>query len=153
VLRHAALVGERLDGHAVVERVDAVVCVSTGTDWDMRDTRLMRWMRWLTVTRPGRLVARAAYQVRIDPAGWGGQPLSPLKAAALLRVPLLVVQGDRDAYVREEHAHLLAGAAREAGTDVQLWVEHGFGHAEEGASPALLRRIGAALPAMTAVGP
>jgi pimeloyl-ACP methyl ester carboxylesterase len=152
VLRHAALVGERLHGHAVVERVDAVVCVSTGTDWDMRDTRVMRWMRWLTVTTPGRLVARAAYQVRIDPAGWSGQPLSPVKAAASLRVPLLVVQGDRDAYVKQEHAHRLAAAAREAGTDVQLWIEPGFGHAEEAADPALLRRIGAALPAMTAVG-
>lgn len=152
VMRHAALVGGQLHGYDVREPVDAVVCVSTGTDWDMRDTRAIRRMRWLSVNPLGRAVARAVFRVRIDPGGWESQAIPPVRAAAQVRVPLLVVQGDRDAYVGPEHARALVAAAQDAGADVQLWLEPGFGHAEEGADPTLLRRIGAALPPMTAAG-
>jgi pimeloyl-ACP methyl ester carboxylesterase len=144
VIRHAALVGEEIHGHRVEHQVDAVVSVSTGDAWYIRDTRPMRRLHWLVLTRFGRLVARRAFHVRIDPLGWSEatqEPLSPLDAAARLRLPLLVVHGDADSYLKEKHAYALSEAA---GGPVELWMEHGFGHAEEAADPTLLRRIGAA---------
>ena len=57
-------------------------------------------------------------------------------------MPLLVVHGDSDSYLKEKHAYALAGAA---GGPAQLWLERGFGHGEEAADAVLLRRIGAAL--------
>jgi pimeloyl-ACP methyl ester carboxylesterase len=143
VIRHAALVGEQIHGHRVNNPVDAVVSVSTGDAWYIRDTRPMRRLHWLVLTRFGRLVARRAFHLRIDPKGWTEEPLSPLAAAARLRLPLLVVHGDQDSYLKEKHAYALSEAA---GGPTQLWMEHGFGHAEEAADPTLLRRIGAAVP-------
>src|ERR1700712_5779816 len=91
-MRHAGLAGEDLYGHRVQHPPDALVCVSTGSVWYQRDTRPMRRLHWLVLTRLGRLVARRAFQVRIDPAGWGFEPISPLDAARRIRVPLLLVQ-------------------------------------------------------------
>jgi pimeloyl-ACP methyl ester carboxylesterase len=142
VIRHAALAGEDVHGHLVRHPVDAVVSVSTGSAWYIRDTKPMRRLHWLVLTRLGRLVAREGFHVRIDSHGWSQEPLSPLAAAQRMRVPLLVVHGDRDSYLKEKHAYALAGAA---GGPVQLWLERGFGHAEEAADPVLLRRIAAAL--------
>ena len=145
VMRHAGLVGEEIYGHRVNHPSDALVCVSTGSIWYQRDTRPMRRLHWLVLTRLGRLVARHAFKVRVDPAGWGLEPLSPLDAARRLKVPLLLVQGDLDSYVRAEHGYALSEAA--AGP-VDFWMERGFGHAEEAAEPALLRKIGTALPGL-----
>jgi pimeloyl-ACP methyl ester carboxylesterase len=145
VLRHAGLVGELVHGHRLEHPSDALVCVSTGSVWYQRDTRSMRRLHWLVLTRLGRMVSRRAFHVRIDPAGWGFEPLSPLAAAARLKVPILLVQGDQDSYVRAEHGYALSEAA--AGP-VEFWMEQGFGHAEEAAEPALLRRIGASLPGL-----
>jgi pimeloyl-ACP methyl ester carboxylesterase len=147
-IRHAALVGEQVHGHALTSPVDAVVCVSTAGAWYIRDTKPMKRLHFLVLTRLGRVIAREVFRVRIDPKGWGEDPLSPLGAAARLPVPLLVVHGDRDSYLKERHAVALSQAA--AGP-VELWLETGFGHAEEAADPNLLRRIGATLPRL--VGP
>jgi pimeloyl-ACP methyl ester carboxylesterase len=143
VIRHAALVGEQVHGYPLTQPVDAVVCVSTGGTWYIRDTKPMKRLHFLVLTRLGRVIAREVFRVRIDPKGWGADPLSPLEAAARLTVPLLVVHGDRDSYLRERHAVALSQAA--AGP-VELWMESGFGHAEEAADPGLLRRIGTTLP-------
>jgi alpha-beta hydrolase superfamily lysophospholipase len=53
--------------------------------------------------------------------------------------------GDRDGYFPASHALDLASAAREP---VELWMEEGFGHAEAGASPELVDRLGAHLPVL-----
>jgi pimeloyl-ACP methyl ester carboxylesterase len=143
VLRHAALAGGELYGYPLGHPPDALVCVSSGSVWYQRDTRPMRRLHWLVLTRLGRVFARRIFHVRIDPAGWGAEPVSPLEAARLLKLPLLLVQGDKDAYVRTEHGVALSEAA--AGP-VEFWIEHGFGHAEEAAEPALLRKIGRELP-------
>jgi pimeloyl-ACP methyl ester carboxylesterase len=145
VMRHGGLVGEEIYGYPLQHPSDALVCVSTGSVWYQRDTRPMRRLHWLVLTRLGRVVARHAFHVRIDPAGWGAEPISPLDAAARLSVPLLLVQGDQDSYVRAEHGYSLSEAAS---GPVEFWMEHGFGHAEEAAEPALLRKIGAALPGL-----
>jgi pimeloyl-ACP methyl ester carboxylesterase len=149
VIRHAALVGEQVHGHALSHPVDAVVGVSTGSAWYIRDTKPMKRLHLLVLTRLGRVIAREVFRVRIDPKGWGADPLSPLDAAARLTVPLLVVHGDRDSYLKERHAVALSQAA--AGP-VELWMESGFGHAEEAADPKLLRRIGTSLPRLIELG-
>jgi pimeloyl-ACP methyl ester carboxylesterase len=149
VIRHSALVGAEVHGHRVQHQVDAVVCVSTGSAWYIRDTKPMRRLHFLVLTRLGRVIAREVFKVRIDPKGWIEEPLSPLDAAARVTLPLLVVHGDRDSYLKERHAIALSEAA--AGP-VELWLESGFGHAEEAADPGLLRRIGAALPRLVELG-
>jgi fermentation-respiration switch protein FrsA (DUF1100 family) len=59
-------------------------------------------------------------------------------AGRIAPVPLLVVHGDADHYFPVEHAEQLFAAAQEP---KELWLEPGFGHAENAASPDLLRRI------------
>ena len=86
VIRHAALVGEQVHGHPVNHPVDAVVSVSTGSAWYIRDTRPMRRLHFLVLTRLGRLIAREVFHVRIDPKGWTRSRSSPLDAAARLTV-------------------------------------------------------------------
>jgi fermentation-respiration switch protein FrsA (DUF1100 family) len=53
-------------------------------------------------------------------------------------VPLLVVHGDADHYFPVEHGERLYQAAREP---KEYWLEPGFGHAENAATPELLTRI------------
>jgi pimeloyl-ACP methyl ester carboxylesterase len=146
VLRHAALVGEQVHGYDVRCPVDAVVTVSTGSAWYINDTKPMRRLHFLVLTRIGRLIARCGFKVRVDPKGWRQDPLSPLEAAKRVRVPRLVVHGDSDTYLTIAHGKALGEVA---GGPVQLWLEAGFGHAEEAATPELLARISAALPALT----
>jgi pimeloyl-ACP methyl ester carboxylesterase/molybdopterin converting factor small subunit len=150
VLRHAALIGAQVHGYDVRSPVDAVVTVSTGSAWYIKDTKPMRRLHFLVLTRVGRLIARCGFKVRVDPKGWQEDPLSPLEAAKRVRVPRLVVHGDSDPYLTISHGQALAATA---GGPVQLWVEEGFGHAEEAAGPDLLARISAAIPALTENAP
>ncbi|MFG2227354.1 alpha/beta hydrolase family protein [Streptomyces sp. NPDC048644] len=141
VLRHAALhrPGERrgrTDAHA-----DAVVAVSAPARWYYRGTPSMRRLHWV-VTRPtGRLVSRLGLRTRIHPDDWNPVPLSPTDAAPLIApTPLLIVHGTRDPYFPLDHPRMLMAAADPAATD--LWIEPGFGHAENAADAGLLGRIG-----------
>jgi alpha-beta hydrolase superfamily lysophospholipase len=129
VLRHAALIGG----------VDAVVSVSGPGHWYYKGTRPMRIMHWAVLHRAGRLAARALLNTRITPGGWPTAPLGPADAAARIApTPLLIVHGDADRYFPVEHAQELYDAAREP---KELWIVPGFGHAESGATPALMDRI------------
>lgn len=138
VLRHAALVGG----------VDAVVSVSAVSRWFYRDTAPMRRVHWAIETRLGRLVARHALRTRISSVGWDVVPEAPIDVVAQISpIPLLLVHGDADHYFPVEHPEALFAAAREP---KELWLVEGFGHAESGATPDLLARIGAHLPALVA---
>lgn len=139
VLRHAARPAEALAGRTGA-RVDAVVSVSAPARWYYRGTAPMRRLHWV-VTRPaGRLVSRLGLGTRIHPREWDPVPLSPVESAALIApTPLLIVHGDQDAYFPLDHPRSLAGAAGDA---AELWIEPGFGHAENAADDALLRRVG-----------
>lgn len=129
VLRHAALAGG----------VDAVVSVSGPGHWYYRGTRPMRIVHWAVLHRAGRLAARALLNTRISPVGWPTAPLPPAEAAARISpTPLLIVHGEADGYFPVEHARQLFDAAREP---KELWIVPGLGHAESGATPALLERI------------
>jgi pimeloyl-ACP methyl ester carboxylesterase len=135
VLRHAGAVG------AVLAPVDAVAAVSSPARWYYRGTAPMRRLHWM-VTRPaGRLVSRYGMRTRVHPREWDPVPLSPVESVPnIAPTPLLIVHGDQDAYFPLDHPLSLAEAAGKGGAD--LWIERGFGHAENAAEPALLTRIG-----------
>nr|WP_319689919.1 alpha/beta hydrolase [Streptomyces sp. ME19-01-6] len=121
---------------------DAAVAVSAAARWYYRGTAPMRRVHW-AITRPaGRLVSRYGLRTRIDSRGWDPEPLSPVAAAPLIApTPLLIVHGDRDPYFPLDHPRTLADAADPSSTE--LWIEPGFGHAENAAGAALLGRIAA----------
>lgn len=131
VLRHAGLIGG----------VEAVVAISSPGQWYYRGTVPMRLIHLAVGNRPGRLFARAVLKTRIINGKWDPEPLPPADAAARISpTPLLVVHGDRDAYFPVDHAQRIYDAAREP---KELWIVPGFGHAERGAAPTLIKRIGA----------
>jgi pimeloyl-ACP methyl ester carboxylesterase len=145
VVRYAGLVGG----------LDAAVSVSGPGRWYYRGTLPMRRVHWAVERRAGRLVTRTWLKTRVSPVRWNPVPVSPAEAAPRIApIPFLVVHGDRDLYFPLDHAHQLYDAAREP---KELWVIPGFGHAESGASNALVNRIGrwvreAALPGERAPG-
>jgi len=133
VLRHAALHGGVL----------AVAAVSAPARWYYRGTVPMRRLHWVVMRPLGRVVGRLGLKTRIDPHEWRTVPLPPVQAAARLAaqgVPLLVVHGDSDPYFPLDHPrslHLAAGPDH-----CELWIEPGFGHAENSATDELVERVG-----------
>lgn len=144
VLREAGLasVGD-LPQAASGGRVDAVIAVSAPAFWYYKGTRVTRFVHRLVETGWGRAVLRAG-GTRVTSQEWQPPyPLAPYEAAALITAPLLVVHGDVDRYFPVEHPQWIERAAREAGVPTEIWVESGFGHAENAVSAELLDRIGA----------
>jgi pimeloyl-ACP methyl ester carboxylesterase len=128
-VRHAAL----------IRGVDAVVAVSGPARWYYRGTVPMRRLHWVVERRMGRLVGRVALRTRIAANGWDPLPEAPFEVADRISpIPLLVVHGDSDPYFPVEHAHQLYEAASEP---KELWLEKGFGHAENAAPDDLLERV------------
>ncbi|MGW8374202.1 alpha/beta fold hydrolase [Streptomyces sp. ODS28] len=120
---------------------DAVVAVSAPARWFYRGTPPMRRLHWVVERRLGRAVGRYGLRTRIHHRRWNPVPLPPVAAAPLIApAPLLVVHGDLDRYFPLDHPRSLAEAAGPRGAE--LWIEHGFGHAENAARPTLLHRIG-----------
>ncbi|MFD8075224.1 alpha/beta hydrolase [Streptomyces sp. NPDC059718] len=134
VLRHAGRKPAHDGAH-----VDAVVSVSAPARWYYRGTAPMRRVHW-AITRPaGRLVSRGLLHTRIHDKDWDPVPVAPVEAVrSIAPTPLLIVHGDRDGYFPLDHPLSLSDAA---GAAAELWIEPGFGHAENAAAPALLRRI------------
>ena len=142
-VRHAAL----------YPGVAAVAAVSAPARWYYRGTVPMRRLHWVVMKPLGRVVGRLGLRTRIDPRrghlpaeGWGRSdvPVPPVEAAALLGergVPLLVVHGDSDPYFPLDHPRSLHRAAASGGVS-ELWIEEGFGHAENAADEALVERVG-----------
>jgi pimeloyl-ACP methyl ester carboxylesterase len=143
VLRHAALHGG----------VDGVVTVSAVSRWFYRDTKPMRRIHWAIETRLGRLILRRGLKTRITPDGWAldSPPESPVEVIGRIApIPVLIVHGDQDHYFPVEHPEALYAAA---GEPKELWIEKGFGHAENGATPELLGRLGRHLTFLVRRGP
>jgi pimeloyl-ACP methyl ester carboxylesterase len=145
--RRVATVGFSMGGSVVLRHaagaddVAAVAAVSSPARWYYRGTAPMRRLHWV-VTRPaGRVVSRFGLRTRIHHKDWDPVPASPVESVPLIApTPLLIVHGDRDAYFPLDHPLSLAAAAGEDGAE--LWIERGFGHAENAADDALLSRIG-----------
>ncbi|MGX1852079.1 alpha/beta hydrolase family protein [Streptomyces sp. NPDC055299] len=148
VLRHAALHGPGAHEERTGAHPDTAVSVSAPARWYYRGTASMRRVHW-AITRPaGRLVSRLGLRTRIHPEDWDPVPLSPTEAVPRIApTPLLLVHGDRDPYFPLDHPHMLMSAADPATTE--LWIERGFGHAENAAGPELLGRIGEWIAART----
>ncbi len=148
--RRVATVGFSLGSACVVRHAAAfpagdlvgVAAVSGPSRWYYRGTVPMRRLHWVVEWPLGRLVSRVALRTRVSSVAWPADqlPESPTEAAARLApVPLLVVHGDADRYFPVDHAQALHAAAGPTG---ELWIEPGFGHAENAASDDLVRRIG-----------
>lgn len=130
--------------------VAAVAAVSGPSRWYYRGTVPMRRAHWVIERRLGRLVSRLVLGTRISPAGWDPLPEAPHELVGKIApVPLLIVHGDLDTYFPVEHAERLYEAAAEP---KELWIEPGFGHAENAAPDALVRRIGEWLAERSAAG-
>ena len=130
------------------DAVDALVAVSSPSRWHYRGTPPMRLLHRGVETPVGRRVLAAGFGTRIAASGWDPWPSPPdALVARVAPAPLLVVHGDADSYFPLEHARWLVEAAR---GPAELWVEPGFGHAEAGATPELLRRVAAWALAATA---
>jgi len=137
-IRHAAAYGG----------VVGVVAVSGPARWYYRGTPAMRRTHWLIEKRLGRLAGRVGWRTRIARDGWDPVPEPPdVAAGRMAPIPLLIVHGDADALFPVEHALALYEAA---GEPKQLWIEPGFGHAENAAPAELVERIGAWLATGTA---
>lgn len=130
VVQHAARIGG----------VDAVVAVSGPSRWYFRGTRPMRLLHHAVEQPVGRWLLRAWWGTRVDPGRWDPVPDPPDVAIRKIGVPVLVVHGDADHYFPAEHGRRLAEAA---GGRAELWLEPGYGHAENAATPDLISRIGA----------
>ncbi len=129
-LRHAGLIGG----------VDAVVSVSSPGRWHYRGTRPMRLVHLAIGNRTGRMFAKTILKTRISSGKWDPVPLPPDDAAALIApIPLLIVHGDKDDFFPLDHPQQIFEAA---GDPKELWIVAGFGHAESGAGPQLVKRIG-----------
>lgn len=127
--------------HAAAYRdVAAVVSISGPSRWYYRGTPAMRRLHWVISTGAGRATGRLLRGTRIGRGGWDPVPEPPHVAAARIApAPLLVVHGDADPLFPVEHAEALYAAA---GQPKELWLEAGFGHAEDATSGDLLARIG-----------
>ena len=100
----------------------------------------MRLVHLAIEHRAGRVFTKAILKTRIGKGMWDPVPLPPDDAAALIApIPLLVVHGDKDEFFPVDHAERIYAAANEP---KELWIVPGFGHAERGSGPQLIKRIG-----------
>jgi uncharacterized protein len=90
------------------------------------------------------------FGVALDgPAAWSDPP-HPESMAGSIAAPLLIVHGDDDTYFPGDDADLLAGGAN---VPAVVWHEPtGFGHAEDGFTPAFVARLAAAIAEVAATG-
>jgi uncharacterized protein len=97
-----------------------------------------------------RRVLQVGFGVALDgPAAWSDPP-HPESMAGSIAAPLLIVHGDDDTYFPSDDADLLAGGAN---VPAVVWHEPaGFGHAEDGFTPAFVARLAAAIAEVAATG-
>lgn len=137
---HARSAADRLAGALPHARPDAVAAVSAPARWFYRGTAPMRRVHRAIEGPVGRLVSQVGLRTRVHHQAWDPVPLTPVAAVGRIApVPLLVVHGDRDPYFPLDHPRSLAAAGDPR--HMELWIEPGFGHAENAAPPALLDRI------------
>jgi uncharacterized protein len=128
---------------------DAVCAISAPAVWGLNDTATMQALTRLVSNPVWRGLARPLLRVRI--AGRWSEPAQPVDVVgAVSPTPALFVHGVDDHYYDAVQAQLLFAAA---GEPKALWVEPaGFGHAEDGITPAFVRRLVAALETVHRTG-
>lgn len=143
--RRVALVGVSMGGTATANAlgagvaVDAAVLVSApGWLETTPSTAPMRRLHLLWQHAAGRLGLQLLLGVRVvRPDRWR-RPDDPATALRAWPGPSLVVHGDDDPYFGTAHARALVRAASGPST---LWLEPGFGHAEDGLHGDVLARL------------
>ena len=150
----------RAAGTATGGTYDAVCTISAVARWGRRDTPAMRQLTKAVTVAGYRQAYRAALGVRIAASAWPDTspaadprhwPLQPVEAAGRIApTPLLVVHGVDDHYFGPDEALALQAAA---GPGAMLWLEPpGFGHAEDGLTPAFVGRLRRALDTVASTG-
>ena len=128
-IRHGALIGG----------VDAVIGISSLAYWDWHDDahpKLRRNMHTKIGTPAGRAALRA-FGVRM-PEHWD-EPESPEEVIGKIApTPVIIVHGTDDKLFPPSHAQRLFDAA---GEPKRLLLGEGFGHAEDGLSPAFANKL------------
>jgi uncharacterized protein len=131
--------------------VAAVVTVSAPA-WfrDRAETPAMQRLEGVWHSPSQRLLLRLLVGITLaGPAAWRSPP-HPAEMAAAIRVPLLVVHGQDDAYFPLADAHALAAGR---GDGAVLWEERaGFGHAEDGLTAGFVTALGDAIVEVAASG-
>lgn len=129
VLRHAGLLGG----------VDTVVAISSLAHWDWHggaESSARRQLHARIGTRSGRAALRA-WGVRL-PEEWD-EPESPEEVIGKIApTPVVIIHGSDDHLFSPDHARRLYDAA---GEPKRLLLGDGFGHAEDGLTPAFERRL------------
>lgn len=151
--RHVTLVGVSMGAtsavHAVATdtAVDALVLVSgPGYLPDEPRTAPLRQLHRHWHSPFSRAVMRWGLRVRVSPPASWSRPRHPADIVPD-DLPTLVVHGHDDAYFPVDDARALA-----AGPRAVLWLEDGFGHAEDGLTPAWCGQLRRALAVQVRTG-
>jgi len=154
--RNVVTVGFSMGGAVAIRHAaeyantEATVSVSAPAFWFYTGTVPTRRVQKMVSTNYGRLIANTFWRTRIGVDPWRGtMPPDPTTcAAAIPPRPYLVVHGDQDAYFPLEHPERLLASALESweaqggpGVKPELWIEPGFGHAENSVTDDLAVRI------------
>ncbi len=136
-IRHAGLLGRSAGNGGLT----AIAAVSGPARWYYRGTIPMRRAHWVIERRLGRIVGRLALRTRIAANGWDPLPEPPHEMAArdIADHHYSSCMAMRTRTFRSSTRESLYDAAAQP---KELWIEPGFGHAENAVSADLLRRIG-----------
>jgi uncharacterized protein len=155
--RHVVTIGLSMGGTAALHATslgadtDAVVAISAPA-WfrDEPDTEPLRRLHAVWQRPAARAGLRLALGIRLaGPDAWRSPP-HPAEMVTRIDRPLLVVHGEDDAYFPASDGETLAGAA---GGQATFWREPvGFGHAEDGLTPAVIARLRDAVTAVATEG-
>lgn len=154
--RWLAAIGLSMGGAAVVGAAgrvpgafDAVCAISAPAEWGLQTSAQVRAIGRLVRSPLSRALASTAFRVRV--AGRWAYPPHPAELAGRMGpVPLLVVHGEDDHFFGIDQAEAIYGSAPGPRT---LWREPvGFGHAEDGITPAFTERLARALVTVRSTG-
>lgn len=145
-----ATVGSSLGAIAVLVEaatfrdVDAVVSISSPALWGASDLKAAKRATWLMSHPVGRAIAQNIFGTEIGGV-WGDPPPPADLVAKIAPVPLWLVHGDDDHFFPPADAELLYARA---GEPKRLSILPGFGHAEDGFTPAFARTLADGIEAM-----
>ena len=145
-------VGGSLGGIAVIRSaatyhdVDGVVAISTPALWGVSDSKAVRRMMWVFMSRAGRALARRIMGTRIH-MDWGDPEPPAEMISRIAPVPVLIIHGKDDHFFPPKDAELLHERANEP---KELLLMERFGHAEDGFTPAFTARLADEIGAMLA---
>lgn len=138
---HALARGLEVDGAALIS--------SSARHWDLSRPGITM-LHDLVHAPVKRRVWQAVAGFKMVPPDQIAHYPDPVELVAQTSVPLLIVHAPDDDYFAVSHAEALHAAA---GGSATLWIEPpGFGHAEQGITPAFTHRLADAIATLTRTG-